>query len=323
LMMTRFFDTLDFTNPYRLPQHNQNSAVPADDDGKAEDDCKASISNSTVIVHGIWSACYAPKKRRMVHKVDDANDEAIENIVALDAFNTEFNSEVADTLKQLWEDPNIQEAFSHKDETAVPDHMDYFFEKIDDLADSDYVPTDEDVLRARIRSIGVEAITFDIDGACTTFYDVGGQKNERSKWDNVTDKVSGVVFCVSFAEYDKPMFEDPDTLRIHDALEIFKDLTHRTQFAQSPFFLVANKIDIFNKKITETDSFVKVFPDFTGDCHNPDECANFLIQKFIEAAAPQMDDRPIETFKITALNADQVVETTAKICKYISDKFFE
>ena len=201
--------------------------------------------------------------------------------------------------------------------------MDYFFEKIDDLADPDYVPTDEDVLRARIRSIGVEAITFDIEGASTTFYDVGGQKNERSKWDNVTDKVGGVVFCVSFAEYDKPMFEEPETLRIHDALEIFKDLTHRSQFAQSPFFLIANKIDIFNKKITETDTFTQVFPDYTGDVHNPDECADFLIQKFISAADPPQDDRPIVHFKLTALNADQVVETTSKICKYISEKYYD
>jgi GTPase SAR1 family protein len=255
--------------------------------------------------------------------VDESNAEAAEEVSGLDAFNCDFTIETTELLKQLWEDPNVQNAFSHRDETAVPDHMDYFFEKIDELADEGYVPTDEDVLRARIRSIGVEAITFDIDNALTTFYDVGGQKNERSKWETVTDKVAGVVFCVSFAEYDKPMFEDPDTLRINDALEIFRDLTHRPQFDKSPFFLIANKIDVFNQKIANTDTFVKIFPDYTGDPHNQDDCANFLVQKFIDAAAPARDDRPIDTFKLSALNADQVVETSSKICKFISDKYFE
>jgi len=255
--------------------------------------------------------------------VDDENSDAAEQITALDPFSTEFTVEIADTLKTLWNDPNIQEAFSHKDETAVPDHMEYFYEKIDELSDPDYSPTDEDVLRARIRSIGVEKITFNLEGALTSIFDVGGQKNERSKWERVMSEVAGVIFCVSFAEFDKPMFEDPSTLRIFDALEIFKDITHRKQFLNAPFFFLANKIDVFEKKVRETESFGRVFPDYTGDVHNPDECANFLIDKFISAADPQLDERPIQTFKISALNSDHVVNTTNQICKFISDKYFE
>jgi len=255
--------------------------------------------------------------------VEDENTDAAEQISTLDAFATDFTIEIADMLKQLWSDSNVQEAFAHKDETAVPDHMDYFFEKIDELADGDYKPTDQDVLRARIRSIGVEKITFNLEGALTAIFDVGGQKNERAKWDRVMSEVSGVIFCVSFAEFDKPMFEDPSMLRIFDALEIFRDLTHRKQFLQAPFFFLANKIDIFNQKVRETDSFAKVFPEYEGDCHNPDQCADFLIAKFIEAANPPTDDRPIKTFKISALDADQVVDATNHICKFISDTYFD
>jgi hypothetical protein len=81
------------------------------------------------------------------------------------AFNCEFNSELWDALDQLWEDPGVQVAFEHKDETVIPDHMDYFFGKLNDLRDDDYVPTDEDILRARIRSIGIDSVTFNLEGA--------------------------------------------------------------------------------------------------------------------------------------------------------------
>lgn len=253
---------------------------------------------------------------------EDAASMAQE-IVDVDPQDCEFNEELVDKLKILWENEQIKKAFEHKDETAVPDHMPYFFDKIDQLAEEDYIPSNEDVLRARIRSIGIEAITFDLQGARIRIFDVGGQKSERSKWANVMDQVEGVIFCVSFAEFDKPMFEDQNVLRINDSLEIFSNITHQEKFANSPIFLVCNKFDVFEEKIKNTDAFIKIFPEFTGDSHNPEVCAQYLIQKFLDKAAPLSEDRPIVEYKIVALNGDQVVQTADAICKYISDKYYQ
>ena len=159
-------------------------------------------------------------------EVNEDLEQDVQSIMSLNAFNCEFTPELAESLKQLWEDPAIQEAFEHKDETIIPDHMDYFFQKIDELQDDEYVPSDDDVLRARIRSIGIDQVTFDINGAIIRIYDVGGQKNERSKWEKVMDEVAGCIFVVSFAEYDKPMFEVSSFLRINNPLSISGEITH-------------------------------------------------------------------------------------------------
>jgi len=238
-------------------------------------------------------------------------------------FNCEFTPELAESLRQLWDDPAVQEAFTHKDETIIPDHMDYFFNKIDELVEDDYTPSDEDVLRARIRSIGIDSVTFYLEGALIRIYDVGGQKNERSKWEKVMNEVGGVIFCVSFAEFDKPMFEEPSVLRIHDALNIFNEITHREQFQSSPIFLICNKFDVFTEKVKNTNSFIKVFPDYTGDPHDPDQCGKYLTDKFIERAAPLSDARPIIPYRQVALDSDQVVNNANAICKYICDNCFD
>ncbi|OHS93486.1 Guanine nucleotide-binding protein subunit alpha-1 [Tritrichomonas foetus] len=250
-------------------------------------------------------------------------DEDVAHISELNAFDCEFSPELADKLKQLWQDAAIQEAFEHKDETIIPDHMDYFFEKIDELVEDDYVPSDDDVLRARIRSIGIDSVTLLLEGALIRIYDVGGQKNERSKWDKVMNEVGGVIFCVSFAEYDKPCFEDTSLLRINDALEIFKEVTHRENFKEDPFFLICNKFDTFSEKVRTTDSFTKVFPDYTGDAHDPEACRQYLVDKFIEASNPPLPDRPIIVYTQSALDSSQVVSNANEICKYICSNFFE
>lgn len=254
--------------------------------------------------------------------VDDDNKENATLISLLDPFSCEYNEEIQEALTELWADEEIQEAFTHKDETQIPDHMQYFFEKLEEVSDPEYVPTDEDVLRARIRTIGITNVTFDIDGALIRIYDVGGQKNERSKWEKVMNEVGGVIYCVSFSEFDKPMFEDKSVLRINDSIQVFEQITHRKQFATAPFFLLCNKFDIFKEKITNTDCFLKVYPEFTGNAHDPDECAQYIIDKFL-AAAGEMPKRPINVRKIVALNPDDVVDATSFICKFVYDNYYE
>jgi hypothetical protein len=107
----------------------------------------------------------------------------------------------------LWTDPAIQEAFSHNDETTIPDPMDCFFGRIKQISEDGYRPNDEDILRARIRTVGINSIIFNAGGLLVRVDNVSGQKNERSKWAKVSEEVQGVVFCVSFADFDKRMFE--------------------------------------------------------------------------------------------------------------------
>ena len=257
--------------------------------------------------------------REISYELED--DVAVIN--ELDPFNCEFTVELAEKLKFLWEDPAIQEAYEHRDETLITDHMDYFYPKIDELVQDDYVPSDEDVLRARVRSIGIDQVTLLLEGALIRIYDVGGQKSERSKWNKVMNEVGGIIFCVSLAEYDKPCFEEENIHRMDDALDTFKGITHNPQFQQSPFFLIFNKQDMFEEKIKNTDSFVKFYPDYSGDPHDPKACQEYIIQKFIEVSNPPNDYRPIKIYTQSSLDSAQVVNNINQICKYIQTNYFE
>jgi hypothetical protein len=192
--------------------------------------------------------------------VDDDLFEQKEIISDSSAFECEFTLDLVDSLKLLWNDQNIQKAFSHRDETAILDHMEYFYGKIDDLVDGDYIPTNEDILKARIRTIGYDAVTFNMKGASMRIYDVGGQKTERNVWSTVMKDVESCIFCVSFADFDKPTFEDQSILRINDSLNLFEKISKNPKFMNGPGFLLCNKMDDFEKKIKKAIVLQELFP---------------------------------------------------------------
>lgn len=73
-----------------------------------------------------------------------------------------------------------------------------YFEHLDRIANPNYKPTDEDVLRARRLTVGAEEIKFQLDGYLFHVIDVGGQKGEREKWIEYFQGNDAVLFFFFF-----------------------------------------------------------------------------------------------------------------------------
>jgi hypothetical protein len=86
----------------------------------------------------------------------------------------------------------------------VPDGAAYFFEDVHRISRRGYVPSQQDILRCRERTIGIqkEVLHLDLDGMNAEFdiYDVGGQRGERNKWVQVFRDVHAVLFLVAISE---------------------------------------------------------------------------------------------------------------------------
>ena len=57
-----------------------------------------------------------------------------------------------------------------------------YFNNIDRICENDYIPTESDVLRSRVKTTGIVETEFDFGGFHFRLFDVGGQRNERNKW---------------------------------------------------------------------------------------------------------------------------------------------
>jgi len=109
--------------------------------------------------------------------------------------------------------------------------------------------------------------------------DVGGQRSERKKWMHCFQDVTCVIFCVALSEYDLKLYEDDQTMRMHESLKLFKEICNSKWFVDTAMILFLNKRDIFAEKIKKIDLNV-AFDDYTGGC-DYDKATAFIKDKFL------------------------------------------
>lgn len=71
-----------------------------------------------------------------------------------------------------------------------------------------YLPTDQDILRARLRTTGIIEEGFQVGELTYRMIDVGGQRSERKKWINAFEGVQVVLFLAAISGYDQALPED-------------------------------------------------------------------------------------------------------------------
>jgi guanine nucleotide-binding protein subunit alpha len=91
--------------------------------------------------------------------------------------------------------------------------LEYFFSDLDRLFQPDYVPTEQDIMHTRARTVGITETTFQLKDHEILMIDVGGQRSERRKWIHQFQDVTSILFLASLSGYDQCLVEDKDAVR--------------------------------------------------------------------------------------------------------------
>ena len=93
-------------------------------------------------------------------------------------------ADVSDAIRSLGRDLSIQEAVRRSCEFQLNDSAIYYFSAMDRMASPSYLPTDQDILRSRVKTTGITETTFKVGELTYKLFDVGGQRSERKKQKN-------------------------------------------------------------------------------------------------------------------------------------------
>ena len=74
------------------------------------------------------------------------------------------------------------------------------------------MPTEQDILRTRVKTTGIVEVHFSFKNLNFKLFDVGGQRSERKKWIHCFEDVTAIIFCVAMSEYDQVLHEDETTV---------------------------------------------------------------------------------------------------------------
>ncbi|XP_048869153.1 guanine nucleotide binding protein (G protein) alpha v1 [Brienomyrus brachyistius] len=212
---------------------------------------------------------------------------------------------LARALRCLWADHGVRAAAARGYEYELNDSALFFFENMDRIVSPDYLPTEMDVLRVRLRTTGVIETQFKVNHLIIRMYDVGGQRTERRKWISCFEDVRAVLFVVALSGYDMTLKEDPSMNRLQESLKLFSSICSNVFFRSTSMMLFLNKIDLFQEKILHSGRHLRLyFPEFTGADCDVDAAARFIAGMF--GVVSTMPDKLIYHHFTTATDTSNV-----------------
>lgn len=194
--------------------------------------------------------------------------------------------------------------------------FDSFFDEVQRIGSTDYVPNEMDVLRARTKTTGISetkfrsgqlsiqcviAISFrDLSLTCNvgSMFDVGGQRSERKKfvtwhwhslflcwrwiprWIHCFEAVTSIIFCVALSEYDQVLLEESGQNRMAESLVLFESVINSRWFLRTSIILFLNKIDLFKTKLPKV-PLAHYFPEYTGG-NDVNKAAKYILWRFTQ-----------------------------------------
>ncbi|XP_013885767.1 guanine nucleotide-binding protein G(o) subunit alpha isoform X2 [Austrofundulus limnaeus] len=199
---------------------------------------------------------------------------------------------VGRALCALWADQAVRAAAARGYEYELNDSALYFFANINRIIAPNYVPTEADVLRVRVRTCGIIETQFQVNETIFRLYDVGGQRSERRKWLSCFDCIHAVLFVVALSSYDTRLSEDQDVNRLQESLELFSSLCTNVIFQRTSVILFMNKTDLFREKILRSGRHLRFyFPCYEGADDDVDAAAYHITAMFL--VCNSVLDRPV------------------------------
>ncbi|XP_006882581.1 PREDICTED: guanine nucleotide-binding protein G(o) subunit alpha isoform X5 [Elephantulus edwardii] len=180
-------------------------------------------------------------------------------------------------MMRLWGDSGIQECFNRSREYQLNDSAKYYLDSLDRIGAADYQPTEQDILRTRVKTTGIVETHFTFKNLHFRLFDVGGQRSERKKWIHCFEDVTAIIFCVALSGYDQVLHEDETTNRMHESLKLFDSICNNKWFTDTSIILFLNKKDIFEEKIKKSPLTI-CFPEYTGPNTYEDAAAYIQAQ---------------------------------------------
>ncbi|GAM21567.1 hypothetical protein SAMD00019534_047420, partial [Acytostelium subglobosum LB1] len=230
------------------------------------------------------------------------NKPRADNIKGKNGIEEWSSNHLGEDIKCLWEDKGIKETYAQKDKRfQLNDSAAYFFDNIDRYIKEDFIPTEQDVLRCRVKTTGIQESDFMFEKIRLKIVDVGGQRSQRRKWIHCFDCVTAVIFVAAMSDYDQVLREDESINRTHESLALFKEIVNCDYFKDTPVVLFLNKKDLFKEKLKRV-PLQSCFREYTGTNKYKD-AAIFIQSQYLACTPP---NRTVYTHATCAVDTENI-----------------
>ncbi|KAH9932360.1 G-protein alpha subunit [Fomitopsis serialis] len=203
---------------------------------------------------------------------------------------TEVIAGCREDMKTLWEDGVVREMLTRL-RLRMEDSAGFFLDDVDRIATRTYEPSDDDVVRARLRTVGVQEyqLRFENPGAVDRsvgrewiIYDVGGARSSRAAWVPYFEDANALLFLTPISCFDESLEEDRHVNRLEDSFILWKSVVGSKLLRRCIIVLFLNKYDLLAKKLKAGATINKHLSSYGERENTAPVFAKYLHQKFRE-----------------------------------------
>ncbi|KAF7303135.1 hypothetical protein MKEN_01277200 [Mycena kentingensis (nom. inval.)] len=156
-------------------------------------------------------------------------------------------------IQEMWRDKNVRERLREK-RIRLQESSGFYLDEIPRITATKYIPTDADVLKARLKTMGVVEHTFLISsgsnrGVHWKIYDVGGSRNQRQAWAPYFEDINAIIFLAPISAFDQVLAEDSHVNRVEDSLQLWQQVVGNKLLSKVNIVLFLNKCDLLQAKL--------------------------------------------------------------------------
>jgi guanine nucleotide-binding protein subunit alpha len=191
----------------------------------------------------------------------------------------------AEDMKALWEDYAVREMLRRR-KVRMEEEPGFFLNDIERIATRDYEPSDNDVIRARLRTLGVQEYSFSVEqtGHEWLMYDVGGTRSSRAHWYPYFDDMNAIIFLAPISSFDERLREDRRVNRLEDTYMLWQTLCSLQMLAKTQIILFLNKCDLLEQKLRAGVRVRTHVPSFGNRSNDVDTVKKYFQSHFKEIA---------------------------------------
>jgi len=169
---------------------------------------------------------------------------------------------------------------------------------VERIASRSYEPSDDDVVRARLRTLGVQEYKIDITpdnvnqsifsgaiggvqfGKEWRIYDVGGSRSMRHAWLPYFDNAQAIIFLAPVSCFDQHLSENFKVNRLEDTFMLWQTICESKLLAGADTIIFLNKIDLLTLKLRSGVKIREHLPSYGDRRNDTGTMVRYLKSKF-------------------------------------------
>ncbi|KIK70160.1 hypothetical protein GYMLUDRAFT_34639 [Collybiopsis luxurians FD-317 M1] len=189
---------------------------------------------------------------------------------------------------RLWKHPLVLQMLE-KQNLRLEEMAGFFLDSLQEVTVERYLPSNEHILRARLKTLGVSEHRVKVSAGTTwQIYDVGGHRslaaNSQScnvaAWAPYFDNMDAIIFLVPISAFDQVLAEAPKVNRLEDSVLLWTSIVSNKILQHTDLILFLNKCDLMTAKLASGIKLKDYVVSYGNRPNDFDNTANYLRKKF-------------------------------------------